>query len=151
MSKEHQHDQWLVNGSPIFGTIPGGLIGACPEPKPIHLFRGTNDWGWTHICNKHGQQRLFHFENSVEEMIWRKCADRGDIHQSIDPDGLTISITVAPTAFIVLKYQAQFDGFSITTMYSKRKQTPLPKLGDYAGFVAADGRPIFAIVPHTQE
>jgi hypothetical protein len=105
MSPEHPHDRWLVNGSPDFGVIPGGTIASCVEDTPIHLFRGDTEWGWTHITHKHGQQRLFKYLGSVEELVWLKCSEHGDIHSVIEhPDKLTITITVAPTAFLVLKY-----------------------------------------------
>lgn len=145
---EHQHDQWIVNGDPVFGVVPSGLIPACPRETPIHLYRGTLDWGWHHICHKHGEQRLFTFTDDVEQMIWTKCSERGNIHSSKDPQGLTISITVAPTAFMVLKYLPRIRCFSITTMYSLRKPNTEPVIGQYVGSARPQGRPVYAWLPY---
>ena len=144
---EHQYDQWLVNGSPVFGVISGGLLKACPDDTPIYLFRGTTEWGWMHI-EKHGRQRLFRHAGSIEELVWQKCSETGDVHSSRDPHGLTITITVAPTAFMVLRHQPAFDCFSITTMYSRRKPNPGPVIGRYVGPDRGEGRPIYAWLPY---
>jgi hypothetical protein len=79
-----------------------------------------------------------------------KCSEQGDIHSVTgSPDKLTITITVAPTAFMVLKYQPQMGCFSITTMYSRRKPNPEPVIGQYIGPARAPGRPIYAWLPYT--
>jgi hypothetical protein len=146
---EHHHDLWLVNGSPVFGTIPTGLIAAAPFEAPIYLFRGNPDWGWTHISQKHGRQRLFKYEGSVEELVWAKCSQHGDIHVVRDnPRKLTITITVAPTAFMALRYLPDFQCFSIVTMYSRRVPNPERVIGRYVGPQRLPGRPIFAWLPY---
>lgn len=123
-------------------------MAGCTQDTPIHLYRGTLGWGWDHIRHKHGHEKLFNYAATVEEMIWQQCGSNGDIHSSRDAGGLTVSITVAPTSFMVLRYMPPRGCFSITTMYSLRRGPNEPVLGQYVGQPRPPGRPVFAWLPH---
>lgn len=115
----------------------------------MFLFRGTADWGWTHISHKHSKQRLFTYFGTVEELVWTKCSQQGDIHlDSTDPQKLTVTITVAPTAFMALKYIPKAKCYSIITVYSRRKPNPEPVACKYQGPPRGPGRPIYAWLPY---
>lgn len=148
MSSSHHYDQWYVDGNPTFGTIPGGCIPGLTADTPIYLFRGNKEWGWEHIGDRHSQNNLFKYATTIEEVIWARCGTEGSIHKCDSEDKLTVSISLAPRAFMVLNYVPDIAAFSITTMYSKRKENPYDFLMPYAGRPPATSRPIFSLAPH---
>ena len=146
---EHPFDQWLVDGDPTFGVMPGGLLSTCPREAPIYLFRGTATWGWMHIDHRHRTNPLFHFAPSIEAMVWDRCGCKGLIHASRDPAGLTVSIVLPPLAFLVLRYLPDFEAFSITTMFNRRARgSPDPVIGEYVPPSRPSRRPVFAWLPY---
>lgn len=147
MAQQHQHDQWLVNGSPDFGLVPGGLIQACPYAAPIWIYRGNRAWGWEHIDHKHGRW-IQKNHRTVEDLIWEKCREQGNIHSTGEPHKLTVALTLAPTAFLVLTYQRWANCFSVTTMYNRYQGTPFPVVSAYQGRQDPPRRPVFAWLPY---
>lgn len=148
--EKHQHDQWLINGSPDFGWVPGGLIPGCPDAAPIWMFRGTRAWGWEHIAHKHGAWvRKYH--DSVEELLWSKCSEPGLIHATASGSKLSVALTIAPTAFLVLTYQPWATCFSVTTVYNRWQGTQFPIVGRYDGRDDDDRkRPVYAWLPYRE-
>lgn len=147
-SNTHRFDQWHVNGEPCFGTVPAGCISEVGQDTPIFLFRGNIEWGWEHITHGHRQNNLFKFAQTIEEVIWERCGIQGAVHACDRKDKLSVSISLAPRAFMVLTYVPDFNAFSITTMYSKRKDNPYEYLNPYPGRENSPEKPIFSLIPY---
>jgi len=143
MPKEHELDQLLINGGTAWGVVPGGLLASVARPTPIHLYRGNNEWGYHHIGYRHSNNNLFKCTSSIEETIWDRLCQPGEVHLAEQTDRLTITVTFAPSAFVVLKHMPSLTCFSIITMYSKRNATTKQLVGQYVGSPRTLGRNIY--------
>lgn len=143
----NQHDFWKLNGSPVFGQIPGKVANSI-TPIPICLQRGTQTWGAEHIAHKHAP---FIRQNSVGAalgdevpwVIWRKLQSSGTIWSVEDPSGMKLTLPLAPSTLVVLRLNSfgHIPFFGITTLYAHNRGVDGLNLGRYVGTKSPPGAP----------
>ena len=120
---------WQVNGSPIFGMMPPGIIAGVDVAEPIYLQRGNALWGATHIEKRH-QAWLTKNNHSVASMVYLKLRQQGDVYSAEEPEKSKILMRVNPSALLLLRHS--LDGyFSVTSMYFKNEALDGLFLGKY--------------------
>lgn len=129
-----QDDKWLVDGSPVFGTFPSGLLSNVPDATPIWLKVGTAAYGTVHILKRHGVWVAKH-KKPVAQLVWEKLGQPGKIHLSEEKGKLKINLHVTPSALLILQLQdkEQPVHFSVTSLYYKEGTVDGDPLGKYPG------------------
>jgi len=146
-AEEHADDQWLVDGQPSFGVIPGGILEAAPNDTPIFLYRGDATYGALHIRSGHG-----HWVNrqglSVPELVWRKCQQTGSMYSTDQRHKLNIALTLSPSALMVLRYIQAKGHFSVVTLYFRERDLDGEFLGRYQPIKWTSSPPTFSLKPY---
>lgn len=123
---------WTVNGSTIFGMMPGGILPGVPDPMPIKLQQGNAYWGAAHIEKRHGQW-LMDNKHIAASMVHMKLGQSGTVFSAEEHDKSKIRLTLNPAALLVLKYIPNQNFFSVTSLYLKNSMPDGTPLGRYIG------------------
>lgn len=138
------HDHWTIDGDIAFGMTPGGSTPITARDAPICLHRGDKEWGETHINARHGHW-LARLGMSAPALVWQKCQQSGTIYGAETPSKLTISMQIAPSALMVLRFVRQKGFFTVVTLYNRNRAVDGARLGCYVGVKAANANPVFAL------
>lgn len=141
----HPDDQWLVNGQPAFGYVPGGLIEACATTAPIYLFHGDAAQGAHHIATKHGHW-VQKNGGSVPELVWKKCHQSGKAFFNDDEARkLNLSLQLSPSALLVLRYEPAKHFFNVVTLYYREQAVDGDFIGRFVPERWEGGQPQFSL------
>lgn len=127
----HKKDYYLLNGSPDFAVIPGGVIKGIEAPMPIRLPYGDISFGAVHIMHRHAKWVSENEASScVATLVWKKLNQRGSMFIE-EQTKLNLSLKISPSALLILK---QLDGFySVTTLYHHQRPAKGQMIGTYQG------------------
>lgn len=127
----HKKDYYLLNGSPDFAVIPGGVLKGVDGPMPIRLPYGDVSFGAVHIMHRHGKWVTDNEATScVATLVWKKLNQRGSMFIE-EQSKLNLSLKISPSALLILK---KLDGFySVTTLYHHQRPAKGQMIGTYQG------------------
>lgn len=134
-----QYGFWTVDGSIDFGHMPGGIIPGIADALPIRLQHGNNVWGVHHINARHGGW-LTRNNHTAASMVHLKLQQSGKVFATEAEDKTKVSMTVHPSALLVLKYVPRYECLTVVTVYGQQGRLDGELLGHYK---APPGPPLY--------
>lgn len=132
----NKDDLWHADGSPNFSVMPENISRAIGSDTsiPIWLKVGTPVFGEKHILQKHGHWVKRH-NMTVPELVYFKLSQHGNIYCTEKNSKIKVSLTIAPSALLVLDLIKHTDlpHFSVTTLYHHQGFIDGDIIGRYKG------------------
>ena len=127
----NKYEFWLINDSPDFGLIKGGVFGITRLDAPIRLQRGDGWFGEAHIQLKHSiwikKNGLF-----IPELVWNKCRQPGIIYSTEELHKGKIMLPLSPSSLMVLRYIPKGNFWTVVTLYPHEGVIDGLELGRYS-------------------
>jgi hypothetical protein len=127
-----QYGFWTVDGSTDFGIMPAGIIPGVSGPVPIKFQSGNRKWGAMHIQERHGTW-LQKYTHTPASMVHAKLAQSGSVFTTEEADKTKVSLTLSPSALLILRYIPQFQFLTVVSVYAKAGKLDGTYLGRYKG------------------
>ena len=125
-----QYGFWTVDGLTDFGHMPGGIIPGIDSSVPIRLQHGNNAFGAAHIELRH-RTWLQKNGHSAASMVHFKLQQSGKIFSTESYDKTKVSMTISPSALLVLQYVPKFRFLTVVTVFAKTGPLDGELLGNY--------------------